>query len=150
MFRGGVLLGQAMFFVRPPASAGRTTSLMLRRLMDNKAQAVMGEYVLTFFLVVGAVTAMTIYFKRTVQARMFGARNMMLNVVLNRTQGYYTGDILIAYEPYYANTASTVVHSSDTTTNLLPGTTTGVFQKTTDEITAVQTQSETAPPKDAN
>lgn len=123
---------------------------MLRYLKTNKAQAVMGEYVLVFFLVIGMVTAMTIYFKRAVQARIFDARNTMLNMVLNRTQGYFTGNIQIGYEPYYANTLSTVVRQEDTTTNLLPGATTGIFRKKLDEVTAVQTTSTTAPPKDAN
>src|SRR3989338_9576767 len=74
----------------------------------NKAQAVMGEYVLVFFLAIGMATAMTIYFKRGVQARIFDARNAMLNIVVNRTAGYYTGNIQIGYEPYYGNTVSTV------------------------------------------
>lgn len=122
---------------------------MFKYLKTNKAQAVMGEYVLVFFVVVGLVTAMTVYFKRAVQARVFDARNAMFNIVLNRTAGYYTGNLYGEYEPYYASTESTVVRSADTTTGLLPGGTTGIFQKTFDEVTAVQTHSETAPPKDA-
>ena len=110
----------------------------------------MGEYVLVFFLVIGMVTAMTIYFKRAVQARIFDTRNTMLNMALNRTEGYFTGNIQAEYEPYYGNTLSTSARQEDTTTNLLPGATTGIFRKITDETTAVQTHSETAPPKDAN
>lgn len=110
----------------------------------------MGEYVLVFFVVIGMATVMTIYFKRALQARIFDARNTMLNTVLNRTQGYYTGNILIGYEPYYGNTVSTIIRQENTTTNLLPGATTGIFRKGIDETTAVQTQSQTAPPKDAD
>ena len=116
----------------------------------NKAQAVMGEYVLVFFLAIGMATAMTIYFKRGVQARIHDARDAMLNIVVNRTAGYYTGNIQIGYEPYYGNTVSTVVRRENTTTNLLPGATTGIFRKTFDEVTAVETFSETAPPRGAN
>ncbi|MBI5415884.1 MAG: hypothetical protein HZA29_03615 [Candidatus Omnitrophica bacterium] len=122
---------------------------MLRYLKTNNAQAVMGEYVLVLFVVVGMVTAMTIYFKRAVQARIVGARDKMFNIVLNRTAGYYTGSIYREYEPYYANTESSAARSEDTRTELLPGATTGIFRKTLDEVTAVQTRSETAPPKDA-
>lgn len=110
----------------------------------------MGEYVLVFLLAIGMVTAMTVYFKRAIQARMFDARNTMLNMVLNRTQGYYSGNIQIGYEPYYGNTVSIVARRQNATTNLLPGGTTGNFIKTIDETTAIQTQSETAAPRDAN
>lgn len=123
---------------------------MLRYLKTNKAQAVVGEYVLVFFLVIGMITAMTIYFKRTVQARIHGARNAMLNIVVDRTAGYYTGDIQSGYEPYYGNTVSTVSRGESATTELLPEATTGIFRKTSDEVTAVQTHSETAPPREAN
>ena len=109
----------------------------------------MGEYVLVFFVVIGMATAMTIYFKRAVQARVFEARNAMLNMVLNRTQGYYTGNVQIGYEPYYGNTVSTVARRENAATELLPGATTGIFRKTFDDVTAVQTQSQTAPPGDA-
>jgi hypothetical protein len=127
---------------------------MLKILKQQNAQAVMGEYALIFFMIVAAMTAITIYFRRAVQARIFSARNTMLNVVINRTRGYY-GDAVyntlqIAYEPYYMNTVTTVVHTLDTETNLLPGATTGISRKTSDEFTQTRTRSETAPPRDAN
>lgn len=109
----------------------------------------MGEYVLMFLLVVGMVTAMTIYFKRTVQARMFDARNTMFNMVIDRSDGYYNGDLQLGYEPYYGNTDSIVNRRENTTRRLLPGKTTGIFQKTIDDTITIQTQSETAPPRDA-
>ena len=126
------------------------TQNMPRYFKTNKAQAVMGEYVLVFFLAIGMVTAMTIYFRRAVQARIHDARDAMLNIVVNRTAGYYTGNIQIGYEPYYGSTVSMVVRQENATTNLLPGATTGIFRKTSDAVTAVQTHSETAPPRDAN
>ncbi len=114
----------------------------------------MGEYVLVFFLAIGMVTAMTIYFKRAIQARIYDARNTMLNMVISRAQVSYNTDlgniIQIGYEPYYSNTVSTVVRQESTRTNLLPGGTTGIFSKTIDEMTTIRTQSEAAPPKDAN
>ena len=65
------------------------------------------------------VTAMTIYFKRGVQARIHDARNAMLNIVVNRTAGYYTGNIQIGYEPYYASTESAV--AGENTRKSCPG-----------------------------
>jgi len=123
---------------------------MFKYFKTNKAQAVMGEYVLVFFVAIGMVTAMTIYFKRAVQARIYDARNTMLDIVVNRTQGYYSGNIYAEYEPYYGSTVSTVVRGENATTKLLPGATTGIFSKTFDEVTAAETYSETAPPRGAN
>ncbi len=113
----------------------------------------MGEYVLNFFVAIGMVTAMTIYFKRAIQARMFDARNTMFNMIANRVQNYYSGNtIFFQYEPYYGNTVSTVARQENAATNLLPspGLSSGIFRKTIDETTSIQTQSETAPPRDAN
>ncbi len=112
----------------------------------------MAEYVLVFFVVMGVATAMTIYFKRAIQARVYDARNTMLNMVVQRTKGYYTGNIQIGYEPYYSNTASVVVRSENTRREVLPspGLPSGIFNKTIDETTAVQTHGETAAPRDAN
>lgn len=125
---------------------------MLRYLKTNRAQAVSGEYVLVFFLVVGMMTAMTVYFKRAVQARIYDARNTMLNMVLIRAKktGYYPGNLQTEYEPYYdANRVSTIVRKVNMQTKLLPGASSGIFRKVSDEITAVQVESETAPPKEA-
>ena len=104
---------------------------------------------MVFFLVVAMVTAMTIYFRRAVQARMHGARNAMLNTVLNRAGTYFTGNILAGYEPYYAQTVSEVRRGEDSETRLLEGGSSGIFQKESNDSTTVTTQSQTAPPKDA-
>lgn len=123
---------------------------MFKLLKNKKAQAATSEYVLGFFLVVAVVTAMTMYFKRAVQANIRGARTAMLRTVVNRTGSYFTGEIMGGYEPYYVNTDSIVSRDADDRTELLEGATTGIFRKTIDESTIIQTQSETAAPKDAN
>lgn len=117
----------------------------------------MGEYVLLFFLAVGVITAMTVYFKRAVQARIFDARNTMLNTVVLRagSSGYYTVDelksnVLIGYEPYYGNTVARTTYNVDETINLTAGGSTGVFRKDIDNWTNSVVNSETAPPRDAN
>ena len=47
-----------------------------RCLLGNSVgQAVMGEYVVVIFLVIAAVSAMTIFFKRAVQARIHDAKS---------------------------------------------------------------------------
>ena len=47
-------------------------------LFTRKGQAIMGEYMLVIFVAVGTIVAMTVYFKRAWQARVFDARNYML------------------------------------------------------------------------
>jgi len=121
---------------------------MLRHINNMRAQAVVGEYALVIFLVLGVITAMTVYFKRGIQARIHGARDYMINDVRARTAGSYGGDLYLEYEPYYTNTDATVTRNIRHTTSLLPGASSGIFQKTIDESTSVEVSSETAPPRD--
>lgn len=111
----------------------------------------MGEYVLVFVLAIGMVTAMTVYFKRAVQARIYGARNSMMNTVANLAGDYY-GNVFLQreYEPYYGRTDSMVLRQESAGINLLPGGSTGIFRKTVNETTAIQTESQTAAPREAN
>ncbi len=123
---------------------------MLKDLRNERAQAFASEYVLTFFLITGVMTSMTVYFKRAMQARIYDARNEMLNMVTSRvTSADAIGNLYIEYEPYYANTSSTIFREIDNQTQLFSGGVTGVFSKTLDERTVVATNSVTAPPKDA-
>lgn len=121
---------------------------MLKYLNNRRAQAVVGEYALVIFLMLGAVVAMTVYFKRGVQARMHDARDYMVDEVRQRSAGSYDGDLYLGYEPYYTNTDATITRDSSSTTNILPGATSGIFKKETNESTTVNVFSETAPPKD--
>jgi len=122
---------------------------MLRILKNNRAQAVFGEYLLVFLIVVGFLTAMTIFVKRALQAKVYDARNYMYNTVADRTGDYYNGTVAIEYEPYYLSYNRAVTRGVDNDSNLLPGATTGIFRKTLDQTTSVQTESETAPPREA-
>ena len=53
---------------------------MLRRVRHNKGQAILPEYVVTFFIVIAVVVGMTSYIQRSFQARLWDARNYMVNV----------------------------------------------------------------------
>ena len=121
---------------------------MLKNLSNRQAQAVMGEYVLVIFMVLAVIVAMTVYFKRAVQARLHDARDYMVNDVRQRTAGSYDGELYLHYEPYYTNTIATVVRDASSTTRILPGASSGIFRKVIDETTSVQVNSETAPPRD--
>ncbi len=120
---------------------------MLRNLNNRRAQAVIGEYVLVIFMVLGVITAMTVYFKRAVQARHYDALHYMVNDVRQRTAGIYNGELYLHYEPYYTNTVAIVERSASSTTRVLSGGP-GIYQKVIDESTSVQVNSETAPPRD--
>lgn len=121
---------------------------MLKNLSNRQAQAVMGEYVLVIFMVLAVIVAMTVYFKRAIQARLHDARDYMVNDVRQRTVGSYSGELYLHYEPYYTNTIATVARDASSTTLILPGASSGIFRKVIDETTSVQVNSETAPPRD--
>jgi len=121
---------------------------MFKILKNKRAQTISSEYVLVLFLVIGSITAMTMYFKRVVQAQIRDAGNYAVTEVKARTQGYYTGNVYYKYEPYYTRTDSNIVRRADIETRLEEGGATGIFHKVIDETTAVWTASQTAAPKD--
>jgi len=121
---------------------------MLTSINNKRAQATVGEYALSIFLVLAVMSAMTIYFKRGIQARIHDARDFMVNDVRARTAGSYDGDLYLHYEPYYTDTDATVRRNMSHTTRLSPGVTSGAFRKTIIETTGVEVSSETLPPKD--
>jgi len=123
---------------------------MLRQIVNNKAQAVMSEYILTIFLVVAVIVAMTIYFKRGVQARIHDARDYMVGEVRVRTAGSFTGNLYKEYEPYYTETNAIVDRDIVDTTRLEPGGSSGIFTKIYDQTIDIRLNSQTAPPKDFN
>ena len=136
---------------------------MFKRFKQRKAQANMSEYMFVFFLIITMISAMTVYFRRAVQARIFSAREYVLKDITNRVKNGSPDlgsdsispvKILIyrEYEPYYMNTASRVFRDQFSEDNLIgdqPGKT-GIYKKTTDDFISVQTNSVTAPPKSAD
>ena len=137
---------------------------MFKALKNCFGQIVMGEYVLTFFLLVAVIGAMTLYFQRTLQGRVHDARDYMINYVRTQTSqldangnAYYSGPLDIAYEPYYANSVSDVLQKSAKRESLEAGATSGIYRAVgvldafqTMEKTSAVTTSNTAPPKDAD
>lgn len=125
---------------------------MINLLTSKKGQAVYGEYVLVFFIVVGAISVMTVYFKRAVQARIYDARNYMVNDIIDRIDYHYDTGLTWEYETYTKDTTATVNSKSNNTSTLeqSPGVSSGIFQMDIDEKTVVEMRSETAPPGQAN
>ena len=123
---------------------------MLRIVKNNKAQAVIGEYVLVFFVAMGVITAMSTYFKRVVQARMYDSRNAMVRLAIEQSAGFYNGNFFVHYEPYYTNTDSETYRSLVSTTSLSEGGSSGIYRKNYDDLSRIVTYSETKPPKDVD
>ena len=124
---------------------------MLKKLDEQKAQAIMGEYVLVFFVIVGMVTAMTVFFKRAIQARYYDARQAMGTIITERTKGQgVNGNIYTSYEPYYVKTAAHVYRDDRSTQTLEGRGSSDIFTKETDQFMQIDVKSNTAAPKDVN
>ena len=108
---------------------------------------IIGEYVLTLFLAVAVMTAMTVYVRRVLQARLFDARLYMINTVISVP---HINKLRREYEPYYVASNSIVDDSQREQTNLLGGGHTGIFQKMYDNVKRAQTNSEQLPPANAD
>lgn len=129
---------------------------MLKILKYKKAQTIMGEYLLIFFLIIGVATAMTIYFRRVVQARIRDARVTMIDIVRSRTnvlvngKPAYAGPLFYEYEPYYLNAITNSMRSDTLRDGLGSGGSSGIATQSLDEFRRAATRSDTAAPKDAD
>ena len=120
---------------------------MLKNLQNKKAQVVAGEYVVVIFLVIGTITAMTVYFKRAIQGRMRDARGYMVEEVRVRTAGSFDGNLYLHYEPYYTKKSSNATRNVSVDTTLGIG---GVYKRNISESTLFESLGDVAPPRDAD
>ena len=121
---------------------------MFRILKNNKGQGIAVQYVLTFFLVIGVVSAMSVYFRRALLSRIRDARNYMVRTV----DEVYSGNLYLEYEPYYVKTEQTR-YTDRTDTRSLMGSlpaSSGIFQYDIDLTTITLTNSVQTPPKEAD
>ncbi len=118
---------------------------MLKQIRTNRGQATIAEYVVIFFLVIGAIVAMSTYVQRTLQGRIHDGRNYMIREAAKAHQG----NIHYEYEPYYGYVGSNIARSSDDTSRLLEGLGTGIYRKSLNQTVITNTISQQAPPKDA-
>ena len=129
---------------------------MIRALKNKKAQVNVAEYTILIVIVVSMVTAMSVYFRRTVQARIREARIYMYQTAHNETKGLvignftHNGHFRIEYEPYYQNTTSFIGTDDTITRSLRQGASSGIFGYSPDTSLTIVTNSIIAPPKDAN
>jgi hypothetical protein len=118
----------------------------MKNILSNRGQASMSEYLVVFFLVVGAIIAMTAYIQRALQSRIHDARDYMIEEAAKA----HEAPIRTEYEPYYGYVDSTVSRQqSDTTALVGPAGGTGIFRKQVDQEVASNSISQQAAPKDA-
>ena len=121
---------------------------MLKTLKNKQAQVVASEYVLVFFIVLGMIAGMSVFFRRVIQGRIRDASKYTVEEAFRRVGPYYTSDdFLYQYEPYYVNTQSVVLRDVTDIDKLGPGASSGDFSKTFNENTRIQTTSNVLNPR---
>lgn len=79
-----------------------------------KGQVVIGEYIIILFVVIGVASAMSIFFRRAVQARIKSSRDLMAKQIVSvGNKGDLVGKYYVEYEPYYAQTEAETENSSE-------------------------------------
>ena len=97
---------------------------MLRLLKTNCGQGAFVQYSTTFFLVVAMITAMGVYLRRTIQARIYQATSYSFEEVrrVHRDpQNEIPGVLWAQYEPYYLNSVTLRSASQALITEIKPG-----------------------------
>ena len=95
------------------------------RIKNNKGQSILSEHVMIFFVAVAAVTVMTTYVQRSLEARIHDVRNFVVNSANSACDANCqeaTGNkISYEYEPYYTKMSTTARHNSSETHGITPG-----------------------------
>jgi hypothetical protein len=117
---------------------------MKKKIQNKRGQATLSEYLVVFFLAIGAIIAMSVYIQRALQARIHDTRNYMVEEAA-KAGGKF---INYEYEPYYAEVQSNVARRQNDSVDLLQGGGTGIFRKTINQMVNSATLSQQAPPKD--
>ena len=84
---------------------------MLKIFRDKKGQGISAEYVFLITLVSVAIVGMTIYVRRSLQARIRVGNRM----VYGRAADAINGMVLAEYEPYYVNSSAASESNSEQT-----------------------------------
>ena len=103
---------------------------MFIRFRQRQGQSVIGQYAITFFVVIAMISVMTIYVRRGIQGRIYAAKKHMIETIRAGATGVAIPD---QYEPYYANKTSDKLLTQDNGSGLKQG----KYSQTTDEKTKV-------------
>ena len=116
------------------------------RSRKKSGETTVSEIVILFFVVIGAVAGMSVYFQRALQARMRDANRLVIKTV-SEARG---NAIPAQYEPYYAVANSLVSRDEDITDQLFGGGATGINLRTVNSVTGIIANSYQAPPREAD
>ncbi len=129
---------------------------------NKRGQTVMPEYMVAFFLVIGAAVAIGLFAQRAYQARIRDARVYVANVATDACDANCMkaaeiparDKIPAEYEPYYAQVDSKVTRANQDSTGLATseidkGQTTGLYHRKFKESTESQSASAQLPPNSA-
>ena len=128
---------------------------MAQIMTGNKGQSSLPEYVVTFFIVIATVVAMTVYIQRSLQAKTKDARDYMVGLAAGEcgpdcraAAGISGSGIPREYEPYYGRVDSRTSRNSSVSANLIGGTdrTDRQFYKNTEETVETTSTSSQLPP----
>ena len=118
---------------------------MFKFLKNNKAQVSLGEYLLVIVIVGATLAAMGTYFRRGLQAKIFDAHEYVVDEVVDRTDGNFTGRIYYQFEPHYTRSQTEVNIDIDQTRRHLEG---GIYRREMNDKTQIGSISYTAPPEE--
>jgi hypothetical protein len=129
---------------------------MFRLLKNKNGQGIAVEYAITFFLVMAFMGAITVYFKRAINARLRDSRNYMAQTVYRMVTTHptysanaYVGGLWVEYEPYYMDQqVFSDYQTSQTHTESAPGPT-GIVQDVFNDMSRSRSLSEQLPPRNA-
>lgn len=124
----------------------------MMRIHGEKGQGILGEYAMTFVIVLSAIAVMAVYYSRAIQGRIRDGEKYMWRELKDRTQGQYNGLFYVQYEPYYVNTTANVAQTTQSKTEILASGlgTSGIFRKRVNDSTITTAISQTAPPGEAD
>ncbi len=130
---------------------------MAQIMAGNKGQSSLPEYVVTFFIVIATVVAMTVYIQRSIQAKVKDGRDYMVSVAsqsdacdasCRAAAGISGSGIPREYEPYYGKTDSHTSRNSSVSANLIGGADRAdrQFYRNTEETVETNSVSSQLPP----
>ena len=128
---------------------------MFKLLRNYRAQAIIGEYVLVFFVAIAAMTGVTILVRRALQGRIHDAQITMYQTVTGEVSNTFAVNGLILrteYEPYYAYRNAVIVQEQDQSRRLYDSfnASSGIFRLDLDDETRVVANSIQLPPAFGN
>ncbi|MBF0511592.1 MAG: hypothetical protein HQL13_04595 [Candidatus Omnitrophica bacterium] len=121
--------------------------------MDNKGQSIMSEHVMIFFVVIAALSAMTLFVQRAFEARVHDAHTYLIKQVNSACDAncqMAANGIGYEYEPYYTRTLSFVAQNSEDMSTIQKGheaSFTSVYGRSYHQKTSATVNSSQLPPE---